>query len=392
MRWLIAAALSVFAALADAAHAQFIPDDQIVSDPIIDLNDPEFDPVGNRMAWQDTDGNLWVAFVDPVTGDITPTSGKGQLVDTGLVPIGDSLNGPEWSYDGVTGKSYILYSKLVDGAWSLGVARDDGNGGWTTALPSRPFSEARKNRWRPFGSPSGTTAHARQGYLYQDGPDQILAWRYVGAPNTELTLPGAKIGARFIEGLDAFVTTMRINDINQVVYVDATTGAYQQLTHDLVNRNGPFMWFAPDVGEHGEYVFMAMMNTTKIGIWRQDANGAWYLYYKFNIPSAKEYVSSPEPFVYNGKSYIITVAALQLGEVGNFPYQPIGQTEIWIAGIDPNNPFFRRVDDSRGGHHRVDPEVYATLNDAFIYYTERDNGETISTLRRAATGLGPGGN
>ena len=179
------------------------------------------------------------------------------------------------------------------------------------------------------------------------------ARRYSVFAKACLALPGAKIGARFIEGLDAFVTTMRINDINQVVYVDATTGAYQQLTHDLVNRNGPFMWFAPDVGEHGEYVFMAMMNTTKIGIWRQDANGAWYLYYKFNIPSAKEYVSSPEPFVYNGKSYIITVAALQLGEVGNFPYQPIGQTEIWIAGIDPNNPFFRRVDDSRGGHHRV---------------------------------------
>jgi hypothetical protein len=75
----------------------FVPDDLVVSDPAVSLPDPEFDTVGNQVAWQDRDGlELWVADVDPVNGTLSPPDGRGTLIATNVVPISRVRNGPEW--------------------------------------------------------------------------------------------------------------------------------------------------------------------------------------------------------------------------------------------------------------------------------------------------------
>jgi hypothetical protein len=377
----LGSALLLVLSLAVPAAADFAPDDQIVSDLNTDLIDPEFDEKGNRLVWQDNVGRLWVASIDPVTGFITPNTGMGQLVDSGLGPlaVGKTLNGPEWAY-GNDGKTYIVYSKPFGstGSWQLGTAEDNGAGGWTlnSGLKSG-------HRWRPAGTLLPVSTPARELYLWQkDGSQKVLAWRYVNQPWTEMTLPGANIGGRWVGGMDGFVTTMNIDGVSQVIYVEAATGYYDQLTKDRGSKNQAYGWYAP---EFGEYIFMASLGTSAVGIYRY-VDRAWKRIYRIKFPSSKRYIASPEPFVAYGRSYIQSIVAGEVGQVGNFPNLPIGPSEIWIAGIDPKKPFFRRVDDPNGEHHRVDPETFAGTNDVFIYYSQKDEGQK-TILRRAATGL-----
>jgi len=186
-----------------------------------------------------------------------------------------------------------------------------------------------------------------------------------------------------VENLEIFITSAIINNVRQVVLINTATGSVKQLTSDPEPKFLPFMWYAP---EFGELVFMTMINKTDIGIFRK-ISGQWTNIYRFTIPSTKPFVHSPEPFVYQGKSYIVTVAADELGSPGNWLAQPVGPTEIWIAGIDQSTPFFRRVDDPAEDHNRLDPEAFTTENGPVVYYTEKNLDFNSFLLRRAATGL-----
>jgi len=365
--------------VAAPAHAgPFVVDDIIVSDPKVSLVDPEFDLAGGRMTWEDLQGNLWVAAIDARTGALIPKDGRGTLVDTGLALISDTLNGPEWAFGG--GQTLIAYTKVGgQGARYIAAAGQDEKGAWqAVVLPDG------RNRWRPFGTPPSNTDPARINYLYQRPQgDKVLAWRDVDNSYSEQVFEGDTEGARWVEGLREFITTTVIDGVRQVVLINAVNGAATQLTFDPTSKFVPFMWFAP---EYGELVFMAMVDTTSVGIFR-NVGGQWKQVYNFTLPTAKPYFHSPEPFVYNGRSYILTVAAEQLSRVGNFIAQPVGPTEIWVAGIDPTNPFFRRVDEPTGNQTRLDPEFFIIESGPVIYYTEKNFQTDSFLLRRAATGL-----
>lgn len=359
--------------------AEFIVDDQIVSDPTISIVDPEFDPIGNRMVWQDLNGNLWLADVDPVSGDINPSTGQGTLIDTGLALIQDTLNGPEWAYGG--GTTNIVYTKRVGDLYQLGYAQDDTIGGWMLTVPRRGY-----HRWRPFGTPASNFSQApRIAYLSAaQTPQKSLAWRNLNNWLSEGVFEESTVlGGRWVEHFDAFITTFITNSVRQVALIETATGTVYQLTNDPVPKFLPYMWFAPELGE---LVFMTMIDKTSIGIYRK-ISGQWTNVYSFEIPSTKQFVHSPEPFVSQGKSYIVTVAADELGSPGNWLAQPQGPTEIWIAGIDQANPFFRRVDDPAEEHNRLDPETFETTNGPVVYYTEKNLILNKFLLRRAATGL-----
>src|SRR6056297_2204753 len=94
---------------APASMAEFVPDDVIVSDPDSDLPDPEFDVIDNHMVWQDLLGDLWLARLDPTTGDVMPMDGRGLLLDTDLRAIDKTANGPEWASG--DGRSFVAYTR-----------------------------------------------------------------------------------------------------------------------------------------------------------------------------------------------------------------------------------------------------------------------------------------
>ena len=60
-------------------------------------------------------------------------------------------------------------------------------------------------------------------------------------------------------------------------------------------------------------------------------------------------------------------------------------SEVWIAGIRPDAPFYRQVSPPGVSLVRNDPEFFSTDTAAFIYYATRND----RSVYRANTGLGP---
>jgi len=357
----------------------FVVDDQVISDPAVSLIDPEVDQVGNRIAWQNLLGELWVADLDPVTGDLTPANGKGELVDIGLVPLQVTLNGPEWSYG--LNDTRIVYTKSLATGFNLAAAELDQFGVWQTQSLASSFLKL-----TPLGTPSSNTQVPGVSYFSYDigSSNLFLGWRDIDDASTEgLLLDGSVSSGRWVEDQPLIVTTINVNGFKQVVTYDIANDVLSQLTSDASHKFLPYMWMAP---EYGEILMMTMLDTEAVGIYQQDVGG-WNLIHSISLPTTKPFVHSPEPFVYGGKSYILLVAADQLGSGGSFFGTPVGPTEIWIAGIDAQQPFFRRIDDPLYEANRLDPEIYIIADDAVALYSEKDESTGRFLLKRAKTGL-----
>jgi hypothetical protein len=361
-------------------YPNFVVDDQVISDPAVSLIDPEVDQVGNRIAWQNLLGELWVADLDPVTGDLTPTNGKGELVDIDLVPLQVTLNGPEWAYG--MNDTRIVYTKSLATGFNLASAQKDQFGVWQTQSLANSFLSL-----TPLGTPSSNTSAPRTSYFSYDtgSGDLFLGWRDIDDPTTEGFLFDSSVASgRWVEDQPLIVTTINLGGFKQVVTYDTSSDVLSQLTFEPSHKFLPYMWMGP---EFGEILMMTMLDTEAVGIYRQDVSG-WNLIHTISLPTSKPFVHSPEPFVYGGKSYILLVAADQLGSGGSFFGTPVGPTEIWIAGIDAAQPFFRRIDDPLYEANRLDPEIYVIADDAVALYSEKDASTGHYLLKRAKTGLG----
>ena len=377
-RFLLPAILMASGTVATTASASDLAcDDKIISDPLVSLPDPEFDPFGSRIVWQDLDKNLWVADIDPDTGDLVPTSGQGTLIDTNLASFAITHNGPEWAFGG--NDPYIVYTKFFEPWTFLAAAREVANGEWRAQLLQEGYG-----RFGPFGTPRSNIGSARINYQ-KILPDTglVLAWRKIYDPDSERTLPDVtSIGGRWDETGESLVTTIMIDGVRQVVLVDAETGGITQLTFKPIRKALPYMWFAP---EFGEIVFLTLLGPKRLGIFRK-VGEEWVNIYTIVPPSDKPFIGSPEPFVFAGKSYVSFTAAKQI--IDRWPYAiPIGPTELWFAAVDPASPMFRRVDCRTPETRRIDPEPFITNQGPFIYYTEQDEATGIYFLGRAATGL-----
>ncbi len=365
-----------------ALAGDFVPIDVTVSDPAVDLPDPEFDPVGDRMVWQDRAGNLWIADLDPATGDLMPTSGRGQKLDENLSGLILTGNGPEWGYG--NGEVIITYTRQVGESRSLGLARQNAAGAWEAGVVGNNGSPG--ERWRPLSTDPGTVGPALISYIREfESGDVGVGWREADDATTEGGVLGAgSNGGQWAQGDRAFVSPQKVNDIFQLFWVDIDTEEVTQITDTGVNTLNAIPWLAP---EYGDQLISAAMDATMIGIFRH-IDGVWTLINTLDIPSTRPFIGSPEPFVHDGKSYVTVVASEEIG-VGPLAFFPTGPSEIWIAGIDPNEPFYRRIDDGLDGPFRTEPEAYATDNGTVIYYTLRDMATGNAVLRRADTGLGP---
>jgi hypothetical protein len=379
-----------------AANADFVPDDVIVSDPTSDLPDPEFDVIDNHFTWQDTDGNLWIARLNPETGALLPNDGRGMLIDTNLRGVGKTGNGPEWAYG--DGRPYIAYTRDLSQSYVLGSAVQQRDFTWLKSLLGSSFQ-----RSRPEGTAPSHVGPPRIAYNYspQDA-DIAVGWRELADPASEGIVTGETLepqGGRWVEGEDRIVVLLRDAKFEfGTVDIDAVDPQIDQITFTEGNKINAFFWWAP---EFDEPLFSAMLlkrNQHQIGIFRRTSEdpNSWALYNALEIPSENyPFVSSPEAFTVNGRSYITVVAASELGG-DQFKFQPKGPSEIWIAGIDPDEPFYRRIDDPSipfpDQPQRSEPEVYTTAEGPIVYYTETVENEGLGKtrlVRKASTGLGP---
>lgn len=350
----VAAALLVAAA---AAAAEWAPNESLVS-PQKDLLDPEFNQARAQFIWNSEEGKLWLGNIDRDTGQFVPPDGKFLLVDPDTMSSDDVLktgNGCEWVWtaDG----DGIVYTKFVgrhsNANTRLGYARPLPDGTFVAGFLGPDI-----NRKNPFGSETAGDPSPRITYVDKD---KNHYWRELDDPSTEQLLPGvpAKIGpVRHVRGARAVIYQSPVNDIDQVFYRELDTGVAEQLTFDSGDKDQMWMWRAPEFGD--EFVFITMAGGKELRLYRK-TGGQWAVAHTIKAPRHLK-IQSPEPFVYNGRSY----AFMQMAAGGDS-----FASEIWIANLDAANPLFRRVSDDGVFRARTDPEVFVTGRGPLLYYNRR---------------------
>jgi len=368
---------------------EFVPNEVQVSMRVpysTGISDPEFDSINDQYCWVDNIGRLWLGDVDPVTGQFIQPDGYGTLLATDAATVAEIGNGPEWVYTR-TGPQ-IVYTSLVSGVNYLARAYF-GNGQWNTA----PLAVG-GGRVAPIGS-------LDQGDLtptitYQGPPqngNRPVYVRMLTDSSTEKLIPTTAlfnvVGGRPIPGTNAVIFTRPMYDESvakrQVFVYDRDTDELEQLTFDGGNKKAVFMWQAPEYDN--EYIFFVMVNERKLSIYRYldpDGDGTfnWTWIQELRPPASGPFMWSPEPFVYNGKSYIsMTMSTTNQQQGFNVP------AEVWLTDLDPIDPTYRRLS-SDVEVNRKDPEVYISDNGPYIYANWYDRlGYT--TVYRLDTGIAP---
>ena len=372
----------------DSAVAQFVPNDRAVSDPSVSIGaDPSYDNISNTMVSQDNNSNaIWLA---------AQSDNRRYLAHERTRPVA----GPKWDaadqvrqYAGFwlwRWCSYILYTKNYGAGLGLGEAWQNSNQVWTAQTVTQPL-----NRYRPQGTDSDWHGAARDAHNYVNNGQSLVAWRDIGNANSEGTLSGALAqGARWVAGENSILVLISVGGVYQVAYADVTAAQPTpvQVTFGSEGALNPFSWFAP---EFNAPCFAALIGAPakQIGLYCQTGPTTFQKIYQFSVPaSGFPYVAaSLKAFALNGSSYIVAVAAQSLSSTGPFPFQPNGPSQIWIAGINPANPFFRRIDDPNVMAIKLKPKPYMTATGPTIYFEQRtsaNNGNWV--LHAADTGLGP---
>jgi len=379
----------------------FIPVDDIVSNPLVPLADPEFDENGgNWVTWQlgpipqtQNKGLLLVARLDPDTGDLLDPDtgvsltqgGHGKVIDQGVVTRDITKNGPEWA--SAVGGSRLLYSKLNDNNEpSIAQAVFDGSQ-WITGI--LPYG---RNRFTPEGSKDPDDSNPRVAYLaYVNAqtPELRLAMRSIDQASTERIAPSKIDGYNFIPGESAMLGTIRAPDgLQQVVYWDYVVGNVEQITSDYGSKGQtPESFRAPELGNEVAFVAQVQFLNSTIGRVYTRVTGAggsptWVPYMQFISPDPnKPFIGGTRPFVYQGKTYI------------SFKVQPARGNNLGVDFYlidlepDPNLRLVRKLSDDQP-RFRYDQEFYFTTQGPVIYYSEV-TPTGIHVLHRCQTGIGP---
>jgi hypothetical protein len=345
--------------------AAWEPNEALVSSTA-DLLDPEFSQSLGMLTWSDQAGRLWVANVDRATGEFLPADGHGTLVDPYVAMYADATktyNGPEWV--STANGDQIVYTKFsgnhTEGNGRLGWAYQAPNGGWIAGFlgPDVP-------RLGPYGSKTNNDPAPRISYFDNRGRH---LWRELWNPATEQVIadfPASKEPVRHVIGARSVVYTKTVNGTDQAFVRDFDTAVVTQLTFDPGMKREVWIWRAPEFG--GELLFSVLVDDSELRVYRaQSSDGAWVPIYSQTLAGGNQ-IYSPEPFAYNGSSYIFFAVQLR---GNNF------KSEIWISNIDASAPLFKRISDNTLLRARTDPEVFITDKGPMIYYNRFVNKGTV---------------
>lgn len=347
-----------------------------ISPPGASYIDPEILSVGNKLAFQMGNGNVWLSDLDPNTGLFTSSDGLDVLIDVGATPLITSINGPEFGVDS-NGWS-IVYTKANNGvpqAWRATV-----NGANVSQTPLTSGSQARLSI---LASKSSDALSTR--ILYSKGPsltNGVFGWTDINNPLNETIIDSTDNGVRWIDDTRKFFYIKQTGaSAGQVFLYDTETQSQIQVTNDSDSKTYPYGWIAP---EYGELIFLVLLNDTTIGIYKDNGGAYWDRIITVEVPPASNFnfIGSPEAFIANNKSYISFVTKVV----------PTGSSyvdaEVWVVDIEPdiNNRFMLRCDDGLANTKRTDPESYIGTNEVFIYYNQINTFGQFEIWRKA-TGI-----
>lgn len=362
----------------------FTPHDILVSSALAKIGDPEFDPVNKRICWQSIDDHkLWICNLDTNTWGLSVPDGKQTVLDAGLIPLAQTLNAGEWGFS--ENGAYIFYNKLIGNVPYVAAAVENGTAWSLNTLTDAP------NRFNPRATKNPGDAVAMVQYVTFPGTG-TTKYKYANAPTTEYSIPNFK-DAHWAEDEQILTGILPNNQVG--LFNPASPGAPVQLTFtpsDTYSR--PYMWRAPEY--QGARMFFAKANGSEIRVFKESSPGSntYTPFMQFSSPSSRpDYnnIGSPEPVIYQGKSYISFMASSSPLETSGAP------AEIWIASVDSLTPLIRMVSDDVL-RVRTDPEPFPTDSTLFIYYTEVNDSldassygvidpTTLLKLRRCDTGI-----
>ncbi len=383
--WLLLLAVSLLTVPVNGgAQSTTIPEIQVSTDDIVDFEfdwgrDGVYCPTCNsgdgnaRLIFSDRDHNMWLGYVDPETGAFNPANGRALLIDTGAAFATEFGNGPEWMFS--TRGSEIVYTKYFPGrqmntfSACVAIASRGGDGTWQAGIVEGGLKKQ---------SPIATldVANPDPRINYQNFAKTEVYWRVADDPSSETLMPiFDQIGSgsrRWVPGTHKIIFSGPAAPdssgqvYQQVFLYDTDTDQLEQLTFDAATKWGAIMWRAPEFDNH--YVFVTISNRSDITIWRllPDQPGAnrWVNIKTVPMPESMPFAWSPEPFVYNGQSYVIFQVS------SNFQVTDMSiPTQLAMTGIIPSISSFRMLtNDSSIRRVRMDPEYYITADGPFVYY------------------------
>jgi hypothetical protein len=383
-----------------------------------------FGSSNSQVNWTDRDSNLWVNYVDPVTGMFTPPSGRQTNVTTNAFFWQDWGNGPEWAFStpaaGQDPVSQLVYTGFAAGSPPNGTyefaesefagetANTGGVSGTATWQPV-PFPGAYapplQNTVLPLASQCVTDSFASALFENLLTPTQMFTETLSTATGTQpvLTPFGALangIGERYVAcGHDAnspypqstrwliFEGDVTIGDnvLQQVFWYDMdnpTQGA-QRLTFDPTTKQRAIMFKAPDFPDtngNAQYVLMTVAADQQIEVFLQtgtNSNGS-------PIMTLVNTIFSPDPgesFMFDPKAFVnctpkcVSYVVMGLGTVAESQQTETEPNGIGVATLNPANPFFEvlvpanTIDTATGQvSQRLDPKVYITDAGPVVYY------------------------
>ena len=357
---------------------RFVISDKLISDPYSQISDTEFDHYKNRMCWQSFDNKLWVCRLDTVTWTLTTPDGRETLIDSSLVPLEHTSNAGEWGYD--MNGTYIVYNKLVH-RWKYIAMATETEFNWSlTTFYDSPFRLNPHATRNPEDSVMGIhyfTGICREGIKY----------KLMDNPCSEHAIHNF-IDAHWADD-EQLLTGILPNDQVGLYCPGVPSNPLQITFHQGTVYSRPYLWRAP---EHGNsHLLFAVANGTEVQVFREsrDLNDQYKLYMKFSSPSGNpllDKISSPEPVVFNGQSYMTFMASSSAFET------TLTEAEIWIVKLDSIDPVFRMISDSVR-RVRTDPEPYPTSDSLLTFYTEVIDSVAqfpVYRVRKCNTGFGIG--
>ncbi|NVO19061.1 MAG: T9SS type A sorting domain-containing protein [Bacteroidetes bacterium] len=356
-----------------SGHTQngFIVHDELAADQDASIIDPEYNMDLKIVCWQSVCGELWVCSLNPVTRCFVPSDGKGTLIDVDLTPpTPGGWNGPEWMLS--TGCTQIVYNQKKGDTRFPAVATQV-LGGWnsTTLMdyPGALYAMATRNYSDSVGM-----------FLFESESNDGIRW----VNNTDFNkcnlYPDVTLGF-FANDNQQICCAYSHSRQPGFVEVQTMFPYFTQISDDTIGA--PSMWNDPETNSR---MFMYRTNGSKtLKIFQENADGNWYLFNSFSspVPYPYQYITSPEPFQFGGRSYVSFMAAQSTMGMDEMPAQ------IWIAAINPDHPLMRRVSDSAEAI-RIDPEPVIFSDSAFIYYTEKVftmSWQHIHMVKKCETGL-----
>ncbi len=372
--------------LAPAVSAQqWTVDDVPVGSPEVRYLDPEFLPGYPLMVFQDMDNKVWIARLDPATGLLVTETGRDILVDSNIVRLDSTHQGPEWGLD--QHGWAVFYTKYdVDGVRQIWRAEDSSG-----VMVRRQLTFSTNGNKAVFPSINSEDeqikigfANYDRGFLWAAVSYENEAMNYSFLPEYWHPSPGSRWSPNTDEVFYPYITQRSPDSIVQVASFDLRLRRATVLSNDAGRKVESWGFIAPEYGN--DLCVASQIEQSEIAIYRNTGapGGYWTRVATLRMPPGEthRYIFSMEPLCglrgIGGMSYFSILAAVENDNDSDGAMMLLG------LGADSTRRFIRRVDEgavSGAIAKRGEPETWIGSNEVFFYYNSKGR------LRRCRTGL-----